>query len=455
MSRPGGLQATELTLTCKGMSSVNWDCSDPDFEFVFGNRVCRVHSVLAEFLSPKVARARRSDPLCLFYTLKDSEMFSVLESLVSSLRSGEALRVDNSNFLRLLRLSQELGNTDLLSSLLSMIKTENLTVEEAILLLRTGIDLGTAFSAQFGSLSDFIASHFYKIEKTILDDLNLETAQLLLSSPSLQIEDEDSLYDFVRSRSETDLKFASLFEFIHFEYLCVDRIENFASFVKENLLEIMNTGIWTRICGRLILDAKPKRKNNSHNSRRWTGTEFVYHESRKLDGIIEHLTRECGGNVHDKGIVTVTASSLFEQLQIHLAPYLTVDNGYRNVVDLVADSCYYSKQEPNSWICYDFKERRVVPTSYSVRTYGWGPGHEHLKSWVIDVSNDGIKWTEIDRKEVNNALNREWAIANFNISRVPSEGFRFFRLKQIGPNHKNTDFLAVGALEIFGTLLEK
>ena len=35
------------------------------------------------------------------------------------------------------------------------------------------------------------------LRKTILDDLNLETAQILLSSPSLQIEDEDSLYDFV------------------------------------------------------------------------------------------------------------------------------------------------------------------------------------------------------------------------------------------------------------------
>ena len=31
---------------------------------------------------------------------------------------------------------------------------------------------------------------------------NLETAQLLLSSPSLRLKDEDSLYDFVRSSSK-------------------------------------------------------------------------------------------------------------------------------------------------------------------------------------------------------------------------------------------------------------
>ena len=36
---------------------------------------------------------------------------------------------------------------------------------------------------------------------------------------------------------------------------------------------------------------------------------------RKLDGIIAHLTRQCGGNVHDKGIVNVTASSCYNKRQ--------------------------------------------------------------------------------------------------------------------------------------------
>lgn len=31
--------------------------------------------------------------------------------------------------------------------------------------------------------------------------------------------------------------------------------------------------------------------------------EFVYDASKPLDGIIAHLTRECGGNIHRKGIV--------------------------------------------------------------------------------------------------------------------------------------------------------
>ena len=123
-----GFVPMELALSCKGLSCVNWDRGDADFEFVVGDdRVCRVHSVLAEFLSPKVAYLRKCDPLCYVYTFKDLELFDVFGSLVSSLLSGESLRVEKSNFAALLRLAHELENVELLSSLLGMINTDSLT----------------------------------------------------------------------------------------------------------------------------------------------------------------------------------------------------------------------------------------------------------------------------------------------------------------------------------------
>ena len=88
--------------------------------------------------------------------------------------------------------------------------------------------------------------------------------------------------------------------------------------------------------------------------------------------------------------------------------------------------------------CYH-SERRVVPTSYSVWSYGCGPGCNHLKSWVVEVSNDGSSWTEIDRRDNN--VNDKYATANFKISRVPSESYRFFRLRQTGENHAGDYFV--------------
>ena len=179
-------------------------------------------------------------------------------------------------------------------------------------------------------------------------------------------------------------------------------------------------------------------------------TEFVYDRLKPLAGIIAHLTRECGGNVHDKGIMNVTSSSV--------SPYpVNRQLWAKNVVDFGTDSYFASHGEPNSWILYDFKRNRVIPKSYSMKPSECG--RLIPKSWVIEVSNDGSSWTEIDRRDNNS----DWPVIpgcyisplNFKISRVQSQGFRFFRLRQTGKNHRGNDLLALQSLEVFGTPFEK
>ena len=170
--------------------------------------------------------------------------------------------------------------------------------------------------------------------------------------------------------------------------------------------------------------------------------EFSYDESKPLDGIIASFTRQCGQNVHDAGIVNVTSSAFF-------------DSRYpKNAVDLETNSSFVSEDAANSWICYDFKDTRVIPTSYSVRSIGGGPGAANLKSWVVEVSNDGEEWTEIDRQDDNTDLNEKHAIKNFEIYLIPSDGIRFFRLRSTGQSHQGGFRIAFTALEIFGTLVE-
>ena len=166
------------------------------------------------------------------------------------------------------------------------------------------------------------------------------------------------------------------------------------------------------------------------------GGEFVYDSARPLDGIIAHLTRECGGNVHKKGVVEVTASG-FE----------IITSRPRNVVDFTSDFGFSSKDEENSWICYDFKERRVTPTSYSLRCHvGAAP-----KGWRFAVSNDGSEWDLVDdRWNVYDC--RDKRVHNFQIGLRPSGSFRYVRILQTDKNHAGTDRLNISAFEIFGTL---
>jgi hypothetical protein len=197
-----------------------------------------------------------------------------------------------------------------------------------------------------------------------------------------------------------------------------------------------------------------------HMSRAKTQRQFP--PSDQLDGIIAHLTRECGGNVHDKRAVVVTSS---RPLKSHprCAP--------QNVVDLRSDSYFYSAHHSssseiphtrNNWICYDFRRRRIVPTHYSITPWagyvscsmswvGCVDG-EHLKNWAVEISSSGHDWMEIDLRENNCELNDGESTKRFEVAR--SQECRLIRLINIGRNHAGNDALVISAFEIFGTLIE-
>jgi hypothetical protein len=57
----------------------------------------------------------------------------------------------------------------------------------------------------------------------------------------------------------------------------------------------------------------------------------------------------------------------------------------------------------NNLFCCNFKERRILPTHYGLRSddddSGW-----YLKSWLIKTSVDGENWQEVVREEDNREL---------------------------------------------------
>ena len=155
-----------------------------------------------------------------------------------------------------------------------------------------------------------------------------------------------------------------------------------------------------------------------------------------LNGIIAHLTRECRGNVHAKGIVKVITNNKNETA--------------KNAADIGTNSGFRSADLPNQWISYDFSRWRVSPTSYSIRTVD----RFYPKSWVFEVSHDGSEgsWEVVDRRDNNEELIGYFVTTNFAISDPPRGSFRFVRLRQTGENHSGSYCLALTSLEVFGTL---
>jgi hypothetical protein len=149
------------------------------------------------------------------------------------------------------------------------------------------------------------------------------------------------------------------------------------------------------------------------------------------------LTSQYGGNVSDRGIVNLSGSTTIGS-----------STSAKNAVDLLSNSFFHSPHEPNQWLCYDFKNRKVRPTHYSIHAHS----SHYLRSWVFEGSIDGSIWTELDRHANDQTTNSNHPIGIFSISN-PCE-CQFVRLRQTGVDTSEWHNLTLHAMEIFGDLIE-
>jgi hypothetical protein len=104
-------------------------------------------------------------------------------------------------------------------------------------------------------------------------------------------------------------------------------------------------------------------------------------------------------------------------------------------------------------VCYDFKERRILPTHCTIRANDFGgPGSFHLKSWLVETSADGESWQDVAREKDNKQFTGTFFSGTFEVA--GSEECRFIRLVNIGRNRAGYDSLQISAWEIFGRLIE-
>jgi hypothetical protein len=162
---------------------------------------------------------------------------------------------------------------------------------------------------------------------------------------------------------------------------------------------------------------------------------FRYHEGGEFDGILSNLSRECGGNVHEKGIINITASS-------------TALNNCWQVADHGWDDRWISNNSPHSWICFDFKDKCVSVTHYTLKSHN---GNLNFPvQWEIEGSNDGSAWKSLDSRNTKelaaSGRARTFECCNAN----SDEFFHLIRMRQTGVTSHNSNYLIFSTLEFFG-----
>ena len=489
-SNATGIEA-DVRLSSKGFKHVPLELHDGDFEFIVGDQTYKCNSIVAEFLSPKISRLRQSDPSLFIYRLETEDCYCKFSEFLS-LAFDSSLHVASENFNFFVSVSRELENEELFSQLVcSYISSTELTKSNAVKLLC--MKQHVCSEGEDERELSFIASNFSEIED--LSSLEIPNFRRLLSHSSFRIESEDWLYNFISSLISNNESFSELLEFVHFEFLNDDSIEHFIKTSPSFIFSSLNLSIWNSLCcrlsqkvlisksscnlqehrfGRVVLSDEIDRESKLRqqfetelSSLRATHSnlekeksrleselrleieslrsevdklkrlkEFKYNGSNDFDGIISHLKRECGGNVHSKGVVNITASS-------------TSYNQCHQLVDYGWNSYWYSSNSPNQWVCFDFKDKQVCLSGYTLRSDGEGG---YLRRWSIEVSNDGSSWSSLDSRDTTD-LCSNYKVKNYSCSNANNSFYRFIRIRQTGKNNGEGDCFHLSEIEFFGKLL--
>jgi hypothetical protein len=413
--------------------------SETDFEFTGNACAVQCTTFQAAFVSPRVHALFQQDKTldsffvdCERFGLQEERIFELLERLLN----GFELEIETSELPGLLSLATFLGNTELLNHFIH--DEDPLDKSTICSRLRTKSIVGRSMEEEI----EFAASHFYELDVDPLDGIDISIIERIVSSKALRLANEDSLLDFICSVGRGK-EIVVLLRYLRIEYLSSDGIEVFINCLRDLSIDAW---LWDRVCRRLRLRVSGSDLDYSSIAmRRFVGKsqrlEKTIHiqlnETKPLDGLISYLTRKHGGNVQEKGIVTITSKS---------ADKFNDDPRYalNSVANLTSGSFFRSENEPDEWVCWDFRKMRVRPTHYTIRSRG-------LRSWILEGSVDGERWTEVSRQTESRHF-RDLASSWFPVS--PTAEFRFIRLTQTDRNLWGNSSLALRAVEFFGSLAE-
>jgi hypothetical protein len=423
------MKGVTFALSSKGLLNLAPACYPDSFQFIVGRRSYSCSFVLADFISGAVSRLHSIDPIADWFRVDVPDPQRQFKTFLS-LGRGEQIRINSGNVKLFILFAKALQNDEFLAFILGQMKPE-LDEDTVAERLEQRLALGLDVSKEI----EFCAKNFTGLRKQ-LSEFDYSVLYSVFSEPELNLPDEDVLLDFILELVQKDSSFAPFFEFVHFEFVSSESIASFLTVARtESFFFQMNFSMWLSVCERFRLAVPVSRSRV---------IDLPLKAGRPLEGIIAHLTKKCGGNVHDKEIVAVIAHRPYNQ---------EVGNAAKNVADLHADSEFFSSKDPNQWVGYDFKGMRVKPTAYAIRPYHAGrPGGHNLKSWVLEGSTNLQNWFELDGRINNNDLNTGNQVKTFGVR--SGVRCRAVRLRQIDLNHKGTHVMLISGLELFGELIE-
>ena len=290
---------------------------------------------------------------------------------------------------------------------------------------------------------EFVSTHFYELcedNDTNFISLDIQTLIDILEHPKLRLRNEDQLVEFINRLFETDHKYSILYDSVIFLNVSSDQMSNFISTIEQDYI---TSDTWRHLCQRL---SRNINYENDSKIKRYITIEknFPYDRDHPFDGIINFLSKKSGNDIDQE--IHFSSSSI-----------INGDDTYhpRNVSIFNDNSKFFdSDNTKNNWICLKFKNCRVLPTNYTLRTGNWVEDDRHIKSWVVEGSEDDVDWFVLDEKCNCADLNGKNLCKTFDIGKERWRECKYVRIRSKGMNWMGDNCLLIEAFEIHGKIIE-
>lgn len=439
------MSSAQIKLKKSSILHIPFESYEKDFKFIVNGIEFQTSRVIADLLSPKISEIHKVDA-------------TVDEFIINTKEKG-----DFSNFLKLINFEQKTIKDNEIEFILSIIeklgiktisvdfeyKEEENTIEKVLQRIKNHEKNPIFYSKYLQKEIEFISSKFYEMkeEEEEITNLQNETIERIFNNEHIQLKTEDQLLNIINQLYLKNPENSYLYSFVEFINLSKESISKFIEIFDTSYL---TNDTWNKITERLQQEIKQTKENNNKSTRysttketnkepKQSGTIIEFNNNNNLDGIINFLKKQSNNNIQN--IINITASSI-GCLYYPLTNIIEYENNIKYT---------FTKNEPNQWICIDFKNRKIIPTHYTIRT-----SHDvnnHLKTWVIEASNDNSTWDKLDEQTNNNTTNGKNIVHTFPISTKNDKAYEYIRIRQTEKNWNNNNYLDLSAIEFHGTLI--
>lgn len=163
--------------------------------------------------------------------------------------------------------------------------------------------------------------------------------------------------------------------------------------------------------------------------------------SNDLNGLFHYLRNK--SNINDEIKITFS-SNVFSEIFF--------------VTEISNTKQYFeTNHESSPWICFEFVNYHIVPTSYTIRSVTTTiPDYYFPKSWIIEGSNSNTEWTNLDEQTDCTYLKGSNFVHTFSIQNNDKKEFKFIKMRLTSKSwgkYSDNGRLIIASIEFYGDLI--